>query len=581
MAFINLTGTNGIPGIQPNEDIIVDWSVNQEEIDTYESFKLSLVTGSSFLKLETLEGFSGTKEYAGALVDDEGRYVVTILGVRDGQGNQALINEEFFVEAVEDNFDPEIGFEYFSGNSTFRVSDTEEVPVLRLFDRISGNFEVDGDGNPLDWYLEGTLSAGFVLRDDIVYALPGINPGDRGLRVVSTEQDGPGFSAFNFSLEGLPPDNFDPEPIYDGSSEADAAFSGDDRVIGNIFDANSGDYSIDGDGADVTYTYTPSQPEAIYVDETGDVYLKAEYTRIPGIYTLGVSAAEADGDGVSEITVEYTVNEVFDTGTRQINTLWEAIDENDYPVFGSGLSSIPENASEFRSYIFGFGDPDGETTATATSLRFYDGDELFYETSFTGLSLWITDTEASQRMVEAGEDARFEIEYIDAKGFTNVVEDRWDSSEVEVPVEVIKEIEKIVEVEKIVEKTVEVDNPEPVYINGGRFKGSSKSDIIFGSKLHERLFGRGGDDILVGKGGIDKLVGGIGDDILRGGRGPDKFRPGSGDDIIADFKIANDKLLGRYEDPMLSSVEGGTLMEYSEGSVLFKDLVVAEVESLI
>ena len=150
---------------------------------------------------------------------------------------------------------------------------------------------------------------------------------------------------------------------------------------------------------------------------------------------------------------------------------------------------------------------------------------------------------------------------------------------VEKTIETIREIE--VPVEKIVEKTVEVDNPEPVYINGGRFKGSSKSDIIFGSKLHERLFGRGGDDILIAKSGSDKLVGGIGDDFMYGGNGPDRFRPGAGDDIIADFNIAKDKLLGRYEDPMLSSVEGGTLMEYSEGSILFEDLVVAEVESLI
>ena len=112
-------------------------------------------------------------------------------------------------------------------------------------------------------------------------------------------------------------------------------------------------------------------------------------------------------------------------------------------------------------------------------------------------------------------------------------------------------------------------------------RGKRGSDVIGGKNGDDILRGGGGNDFLYGNRGDDILIGGKGNDVLRGGRGTDIFKPGGGDNVILDFEVGNDILEGSFKQVELSSNGDDTLMEHKRGSILFKGLEIAEVETLI
>lgn len=76
-------------------------------------------------------------------------------------------------------------------------------------------------------------------------------------------------------------------------------------------------------------------------------------------------------------------------------------------------------------------------------------------------------------------------------------------------------------------------------------EGGNGDDILAGNSFADTLDGGAGDDRLKGGGDDDLLIGGAGDDVLKGGSGSDAFSfdLGSGQDRIADFSVAEDRLL--------------------------------------
>lgn len=97
--------------------------------------------------------------------------------------------------------------------------------------------------------------------------------------------------------------------------------------------------------------------------------------------------------------------------------------------------------------------------------------------------------------------------------------------------------------------------------------GRDRDDTIFGNNRSNIIFANGGKDIIrAGAGndivfagrGNDSILGGDGNDILFGGKGKDRFEfnpnnVGEGHDIIADFKVGEDKIVLRAEDVVRST----------------------------
>jgi Ca2+-binding RTX toxin-like protein len=51
--------------------------------------------------------------------------------------------------------------------------------------------------------------------------------------------------------------------------------------------------------------------------------------------------------------------------------------------------------------------------------------------------------------------------------------------------------------------------------------GNAQDNVLVGTELRDRIFGKAGDDVLRGRGGNDLLDGGSGNDVLRGQAGDD------------------------------------------------------------
>ena len=99
-----------------------------------------------------------------------------------------------------------------------------------------------------------------------------------------------------------------------------------------------------------------------------------------------------------------------------------------------------------------------------------------------------------------------------------------------------------------------------------------------GSNGSDRITGSAADELILGNGGGDWLNGGLGDDTLTGEGGHDTFvfEMGGGHDLITDFG-SNDRIrihgyddLDSFDDlaGMISSVDGGTRITFSDGSTL-------------
>jgi serralysin len=86
-------------------------------------------------------------------------------------------------------------------------------------------------------------------------------------------------------------------------------------------------------------------------------------------------------------------------------------------------------------------------------------------------------------------------------------------------------------------------------------RGSSRGDVIKGTKKRDRIFGRAGDDLIKGKKGRDRLSGNAGDDTLVGGKGRDKLRAGPGKDILWGGP-GNDRMVGGPGENQLNMRDG-------------------------
>jgi Ca2+-binding RTX toxin-like protein len=86
-------------------------------------------------------------------------------------------------------------------------------------------------------------------------------------------------------------------------------------------------------------------------------------------------------------------------------------------------------------------------------------------------------------------------------------------------------------------------------------RGSSRGDVIKGTKKRDRIFGRAGDDLIKGKKGRDRLSGNAGDDTLVGGKGRDKLRAGPGKDILSGGP-GNDRMVGGPGENQLNMRDG-------------------------
>ena len=103
-------------------------------------------------------------------------------------------------------------------------------------------------------------------------------------------------------------------------------------------------------------------------------------------------------------------------------------------------------------------------------------------------------------------------------------------------------------------------------------KDTEETDPIIGDQKIRSLFGSDLNDRLIGK---------KGNEVFTSGEGRDKIKPGKGDDVITDFEIGVDRLLGKFKNAELRTMEGGTLLEYKKGSVLFEGLDIEEVGTLL
>jgi Ca2+-binding RTX toxin-like protein len=86
-------------------------------------------------------------------------------------------------------------------------------------------------------------------------------------------------------------------------------------------------------------------------------------------------------------------------------------------------------------------------------------------------------------------------------------------------------------------------------------RGSSKGEVLKGTKRGDRILGRGGDDLIKGKKGSDRLFGDAGNDTLLGGKGKDKLRGGRGEDVISGGQ-GPDRIVGGAGENQLNMVDG-------------------------
>jgi hypothetical protein len=86
-------------------------------------------------------------------------------------------------------------------------------------------------------------------------------------------------------------------------------------------------------------------------------------------------------------------------------------------------------------------------------------------------------------------------------------------------------------------------------------KGSSRGEVLKGTKRGDRILGRGGDDLIKGKKGRDRLFGNGGNDTLLGGKGKDKLRGGPGGDVISGGR-GPDRIIGGAGENQINMVDG-------------------------
>lgn len=103
---------------------------------------------------------------------------------------------------------------------------------------------------------------------------------------------------------------------------------------------------------------------------------------------------------------------------------------------------------------------------------------------------------------------------------------------------------------------------------------SSGDDLLRGTMLSDRIYGRSGDDTLRGDGGNDRLyggvgndftIGGVGNDILYGNDGNDRLEGDGGDDVLYGGN-GDDALRGEEGDDTLSGGGGRDDLRAGEGN---------------
>ena len=159
----------------------------------------------------------------------------------------------------------------------------------------------------------------------------------------------------------------------------------------------------------------------------------------------------------------------------------------------------------------------------------------------------------------------------------------FQSEEVEVkPEELDDEVETEMngEMEETTNTEAATSDEDPIN-NAPDNETTSNLELEDDAKVSDPIIGDQKIRTLVGSDMNDRLIGKKGNEVFTGGLGEDKFRPGKGDDIITDFEIGTDRLLGKFKDAVLSKVDGGTLLEYKKGSVLFEGLDIEQVETLL
>ena len=77
-------------------------------------------------------------------------------------------------------------------------------------------------------------------------------------------------------------------------------------------------------------------------------------------------------------------------------------------------------------------------------------------------------------------------------------------------------------------------------------EGGLGRDQVMGGNGADHLFGGAGNDLIFGGYGHDTITGGGGDDQIRGGFGGDLFVWSTGHDVIEDFRLSENDLIGLY-----------------------------------
>lgn len=102
-----------------------------------------------------------------------------------------------------------------------------------------------------------------------------------------------------------------------------------------------------------------------------------------------------------------------------------------------------------------------------------------------------------------------------------------------------------------------------------KIRGTIGNDVLSGTELADRIFGRLGDDelrggngndVLRGGQGNDRLFGDLGNDVLSGGAGDDILSGGTGNDVLSGG-VGNDQLLGGDGADILHGNSGNDLLD--------------------
>jgi Ca2+-binding RTX toxin-like protein len=110
--------------------------------------------------------------------------------------------------------------------------------------------------------------------------------------------------------------------------------------------------------------------------------------------------------------------------------------------------------------------------------------------------------------------------------------------------------------------------------------GGNGNDFLFGFGGNDRLFGNGGNDIIFGGAGDDSIFGGAGNDALGGGRGNDMLQAGLGNDRVYG-ETGNDYLIGGRGNDVLFGGSGADKFFFNpnrsgEGADRIADFNLAE-----